>query len=85
MCMDKPYKGIRGQQIARKVVVEGVRPNVPTHVPTALQDIMPRMSLVRTSRGMMSLLTGVVLTLGILRKFLSGPKTTTLLIIVSLA
>jgi hypothetical protein len=43
MCMDKPYKGIRGQQIARKVVVEGVRPNVPTHIPIALQDIMPRM------------------------------------------
>ena len=43
LCMDKPYKGIRGQQIARKVVVEGVRPKVPTHIPIALQDIMPKM------------------------------------------
>ena len=28
VCMDKPYKGIRGQQIARKVVVDGIRPKV---------------------------------------------------------
>ena len=41
--MDKPYKGIRGQKIARKVVVEGFRPKVPTHVPTSIQTIMPRM------------------------------------------
>jgi hypothetical protein len=41
--MDKPYKGIRGQQIARKVVVEGIRPNVPTHIPSSLQEIMPKM------------------------------------------